>query len=268
VFTVDGRGRTVGVSTWSDDARDVEALAPAGPGRVWVGDIGDNRASRDTIQVVEVPVGPGARHAAGPVYDLAYPDGSHDAETLLAADGRLYVVTKGVLGGAVYAAPAKLVADRANRLTRVADRILPMATDGAVLPDGRHVLIRGYVGATLYTFPDFDRVAAVPLPRQPQGEGLAVAPDGTVYLSSEGVGAEVLRLPSAALCEAAPQICVVAPSGAAQPEPTANTAPSTAPEVSDAGSGTRTDRPWWPWVVGGVVVGAVVWLQTRLTRRR
>ena len=35
-------GETVGVTTWADDPVDVEALAPAGPGEVWVGDIGDN----------------------------------------------------------------------------------------------------------------------------------------------------------------------------------------------------------------------------------
>src|SRR5688572_7529917 len=41
VFTVDpSTGSTVGVSAWSPEPRDVEALAPAGPGHVWVGDIG------------------------------------------------------------------------------------------------------------------------------------------------------------------------------------------------------------------------------------
>ncbi|MFI2707998.1 hypothetical protein ACH5WX_10670, partial [Nocardioides sp. CER28] len=167
VFTVDDRGRTVGVTEWSGDAHDVEALAPAGGGEVWVGDIGDNRASRDSIQVTQVPAGRGDRHSDEPVYDLTYPDGAHDAETLLAApDGRLYIVTKGFLGGAVYAAPAELSADHPNRLVRVADGILPMATDGTFLPDGRHVLIRGYVGAVVYSFPDFGRIRPVPLPDQ------------------------------------------------------------------------------------------------------
>ena len=36
VFAVDRSGATVGVTHWSDSATDVEALAPAGPGFVWV----------------------------------------------------------------------------------------------------------------------------------------------------------------------------------------------------------------------------------------
>ena len=83
VFTVDGTGRTVGVTTFADAPVDVEALAPAGPGEVWVGDIGDNTASRDTIQVADVPVSASNLTTEPTVFDLAYPDGPHDAETLM-----------------------------------------------------------------------------------------------------------------------------------------------------------------------------------------
>ena len=268
VFTVDQDGRTVGITTWSDDAHDVEALAPAGDGGVWVGDIGDNRASRDTVQVTKVPVGRGDRVSDGPVYDLEYPDGSHDAETLLAtADDQIYVVTKGVFGGAVYAAPATLDPDHVNRLVPVADGILPMATDGAVLPDRRHVLIRGYTSASVYSFPDFDRVDAFGLPEQRQGEGLAVARDGTIYLSSEGRGSDVLRLPESGLCSADSGICARDRAASAQPSPTPSNDPT-----GDAASGRhptaekQTHHLWWPWALGGVVVAAVVWLQVRLLR--
>jgi hypothetical protein len=263
VFTVDDHGRTVGVTDWSDDAHDVEALAPAGGGEVWVGDIGDNRASRDSVQVTEVPAGRGDRRSDEPVFDLTYPDGAHDAETLLAAPGgRLYIVTKGVLGGAVYAAPPVLSADHTNRLVRVADGILPMATDGTFLPDGRHVLIRGYAGAVVYSFPDFDRVAPVPLPNQPQGEGIAVAPDGTLYLSSEGVYSDVLRLPVSGLCSGDSGVC--APGAAASAE----AAPDPVGESPAAGGQDRTDHTWWPWLLAGGVGAAVVWLQVRFFRSR
>lgn len=261
VFTVDATGRTVGVTSWSDDARDVEALAPSEPGEVWVGDIGDNRAWRGSIRVTRVPVGRGERSSDGPVYDLTYPDGKHDAETLLAGpDGRLYVVTKGILGGCVYAAPRTLSADHDNRLIRVADGILPMATDGAVLPDGHHVLIRGYAGAVLYSFPDFDRIAAVPLPRQPQGEGLAVAADGTVYLSSEGRGSQVLRLPPVHVAAAEATHATASPSAA--PEEVA-AAHERAREAS-----RETSHRWWPWLVGGGVAALLVWVQRRVLRSR
>ena len=67
---------TVGVTTWPGDPEDVEALAPAGPGAVWVGDIGDNAGVRDSVPVT------GAGRADRPVDvdggDLRarYPDGA------------------------------------------------------------------------------------------------------------------------------------------------------------------------------------------------
>jgi hypothetical protein len=265
VFTVDERGRTVGVTTWAEDATDVEALAPAGPGEVWVGDTGDNRASRDSVQVARVPVGRGDRTSRGPVYDLTYPDGAHDAETLLSGpDGRLYVVTKGFLGGTVYAAPEHLDADGENRLEQVGAEgaILPMATDGTFLSDGAHMLIRGYGSAAVYAFPSLDRVSGFGLPRQRQGEAIALAPDDTLYVTSEGVFADVLRLPQSGRCSADAGICALDRAATARPAPDPPTT-----EARPATS-TRTDRAWWPWLLGGAVAAAVVWLQVRLLRRR
>jgi len=193
VFTVDRSGATVGVTNWSPAPVDVEALAPAGAGEVWVGDIGDNTASRPSVTVLRVPVGPGDRTVTPPAYSLVYPDGAHDAETLLAApDGRLYVVTKQLTGGTVYAAPRQLSTSEPNRLRPVADA-LAFATDGSFLPDGRHFVVRGYGGAAAYAWPGFRQVASFRLPPQPQGEGLAVDEDGWVHLSSEGVHSEVIR---------------------------------------------------------------------------
>ncbi len=111
VFTVDDDGETVGVTAWSATTPDdVEALAPAGDGEVWVGDIGDNPGERASISVSRVPVGPGDRDVEVPTYTLVYPDGPRDAEALLAhpVTGRLYVVSKVVFGGAVYEAPERL----------------------------------------------------------------------------------------------------------------------------------------------------------------
>jgi hypothetical protein len=256
VFVVDARGRTVGTTTWEQSPRDVEALAPAPDGDVWVGDIGDNSASRPHIQVAKVPVGPGERTAHPTVYTLVYPDGAHDAETLLCdpATGRLYVATKGWLGGTLYAAPARLVAGQDNALTAVG-AVMPMATDGAFLPGGDEVLIRGYFGATTYTWPAMDKIASFRLPDQPQGEGVGVTPDGTVYLSSEGLHAAVLRfrLPAAAVS-----------SGRTSPGSDAASSVSTGSpsETPDSGSS------WWLWPAGGVVGAAALGVLLMSLRRR
>jgi hypothetical protein len=195
VFVVDGSGRTVGTTSWADDPDDVEALAPGPPGQVWVGDIGDNTGSRSSIEVLLVPYGRGDRTAEPASYTLVYPDGAHDAETLLAdpVDGRLFVASKDIFGGTLYAAPRVLSPDRPNRLRAVADT-LAFATDGSFFPDGRHYVLRGYDAATVYTFPGHEEVGSFRLPAQPQGEAIAVAPDGSVHVSSEGQFSDVLRV--------------------------------------------------------------------------
>jgi hypothetical protein len=195
VLTADSSGRTVGVTSWPGDPVDDESLAPAGDGEVWVGDTGDNTRSRSAVVVRRVPFGRGDRTTTPPAYSLVYPDGAHDAETLLAdpRTGRLYVVTKDVFGGTMYAAPAHLSVRRPNRLRPVADG-LGYATDGSFLPDGRAFLLRDYTSVTAWSWPGLRRIGSWPLPAQRQGEGLAVAEDGTVHLSSEGQFSPVLSV--------------------------------------------------------------------------
>lgn len=196
LFVVDPEsGETVGVTTWSDAPRDVEALAPAGPGEVWVADIGDNDAVRDSVSVARVRLGVG-EVSVEPVaeHDLVYPAGARDAETLLVdPDGRLLIVTKGLLGGEFLRSDRRLVEDAPNRLSAVGVA-LPIATDGAFFPDGRHLLVRSYGNAVLYAYPSLEAITSFDLPDQEQGEGLAIDESGAVFLSSEGQGAEVLRL--------------------------------------------------------------------------
>ena len=83
VYVVDRSGRTVGTTRYGE-SEDAEAMAPARkPGQVWVGDIGDNLAQRRDVAIRRVPVGRGDRTVVVPTYRLVYPDGAHDAETLL-----------------------------------------------------------------------------------------------------------------------------------------------------------------------------------------
>ena len=226
-------GRTRETVEWGEQNVDAEALAPASDGDVWVGDIGDNDADRSTISVTRVGIGDGSEPEA---YRLAYPDGSHDAETLLAdpVGGRLLVVTKGLLGGEVYAAPKVLDPQSVNRLTPVG-RVLGVATDGAFLPDGRHVILRDYSRAVVYGFPDLEPVGEFDLPPQPQGEALAVDSDGSIYVGSEGVGTPVYRV------ELPDRVArAIAPDPGRDPVP-----PSVPPsgQTSGQGSAEPADQP-------------------------
>jgi hypothetical protein len=195
VFVVDGSGDTVGVTSWSHDPTDIESLARAGRRSVWVGDTGDNTGSRSSVSVFRVPVGRHDRTVTPTSYSLVYPGGPRDAETLLAnpRTGRLYVVSKDIFGGTVYAAPKKLSTEHDNVLRAVADSIA-VATDGSFYPDGRHYVVRNYTQAKVYRFPGHKRVDSFRLPAQRQGEGLAIAPNGSMHVSTEGQFSDVRRV--------------------------------------------------------------------------
>lgn len=262
VFAVDpATGETVGTTAWSDEPVDVEALAPAGDGNVWVGDIGDNPGTRSSITVARVPVGRGDLAAAdAPTYDLVHPDGPTDAETLLVEPrtGRLVVVTKSIFGGTVLEAPEQLEPDADNEL-RPVGTALPIATDGAFFPDGRHLVLRDYTRMVVHTWPGLVALGEVRLPEQEQGEGIAVDDRGRVFLSSEGVRAPVLRveLPAAVRRAMAPD----APTPTAAPDEGEGLGVDLT-EVSEA------DRPAWPWFLGGFVALGVLLVLVRALRPR
>lgn len=266
VFTVDATtGETVGTTYWADGPRDVEALAPAGPGRIWVGDIGDNAAARDSIQVTSVPVGDGDRTVDEETIDLVYPDGARDAETLLVhpTTGRLHVVTKGVFAGEVYAAPPETADDAPNQLGLVG-QVVGLVTDGAFFPDGRHVVLRTYSRAAVYTFPELESVGSWDLPTQPQGEGIAVTPEGDLLVSTEGQRSEVLSVrvpPRVRQTMAEPTPTAAAPSTSAAP----STAPADGTVAQDVFTppGTRDARPWVVGGVLGILALGVLWRSLR-----
>lgn len=196
VFVVDPRtGETTDTPSWPGPTFDVEALAPAGDNAVWVGDIGDNQRVRTSIQVTHLPLD----GSAATTYDLVYPAGAHDAEALLAhpLSGRLFVVTKGVFGGTVFAAPHRLEAGKRHELEEVA-RTRGIVTDAAFLPHGGAVVLRDYSQAWVVDAATWTTVTSWRLPRQPQAEALAVDTTGDVpalLLSSEGMRTQVLREP-------------------------------------------------------------------------
>jgi hypothetical protein len=261
VFAVDRSGHTVGVTHWSDDPTDTEALAPGGHGFVWVGDVGDNEARRSSIEMARVPTGRGDRTVHPTTYRLAYPDGATDAETLLRdpTSGRLYVASKNVFGGVLYAVPERLDASGINRLTALG-RVLPVATDGSFFPDGKHLIVRNYGSAVVYAWPSLQPIGSIALPKQRQGEGIAVADDGRVYVSSEGAHAPVLEvtLPPKILAAVRPQVS----AGPVDPSSSDSGTPGSS-RPTDPAAAEPVSRDAGPWLVGGLlgVVALVVLLR-------
>ena len=207
LFALDATGAVKGqVQVTGATVEDWEAIAvgPCETGScVYVADIGDNRAGRRRVTIYRIPEPePTSESAAvSGVFHAAYPDGAHDAEALLIADGRLYIVTKGETGPlAVYRFPAELQAGATMRLERVAagpatpDR-RSRITDGSVSPNGRWVVLRSRSALEFHRTPDLlagrwqatSTVDVTPL-GEPQGEGVALGADDTVFLAGEGGG--------------------------------------------------------------------------------
>lgn len=257
VFVVDPTsGDTTDVVTWPGDPDDVEALAPAGDDAVWVGDIGDNTRSRDSVSVRRVPLDGSDSEA----FELDYPDGARDAEALLShpQTGQLLVVSKVVFGGQVYAAPTTLSADGPNPLTILGD-VTGIVTDGAFFPDGRHLVVRTYTQAVVYAWPSLESVGSFGLPDQEQGEGIAVSADGEVYLSSEGRRAPVLRV---ALPDDV-RTAMLEPGPSAPPSPGA---PDSDEPIIDVFAQAAADRPVLPWVAGMLVFLGCIAVAVRASR--
>jgi hypothetical protein len=200
VFVLSMRdGAVVGETTLAGtEAEDFEAVAPAPGGRLVVGDIGDNDAERDSVEVyvIDEPRR-GTRTVRPRTVALTYPGGPRDAEALVVRRPTLFVVSKEVFGG-VYAARVLGSSRDRYRLRRVADAP-SIVTDAALLADG-DVVLRDYGRAHVVELPRWRVRETFRLPRVEQGETLASAPAGRrVYVGSEGGSSPVyvVDVPSA-----------------------------------------------------------------------
>ena len=201
-----GRVRITGVSVhdWEDIA-----VGPCPQGScLYIADIGDNNGRRPQIVIYRVPEpAPGdTRTATAEAMRATYADGPQDAEALIAlADGTLLIVTKGDTGPvAVYRFPTPFSSETTVSLQRIAvlvpspGRIRPVGrsqriTGGSASADGRQMVLRTNDTVMFYDARELPTGRIRELSRidvrgfrEPQGEGVAVAANGDVWLSGEG----------------------------------------------------------------------------------
>ena len=215
-------GRAVGqLSIQGLDSVDSEGLAlgacGAGDARpcIYIGDIGDNTRSRDTITVTRVlepdlTGGVSSRLVEAATATWRYPDGAHDAEALLAdGNGTLGIVTKSPGRRGRGAARLYLATEFGDQTLRRGPRIrlkkpavpLAAAVVGNVVTGADisrvGVVIRTYDAiyeflsdgaGGLDAFPSW-RVREVRSPAEGQGEAVTYAADGCgLFTVSEGSG--------------------------------------------------------------------------------
>jgi hypothetical protein len=168
---------------------------------LYIGDIGDNNPSRQRITVYRLkePAPAEGTTRAVEAFHATYPDGPRDAEAMFVASNDIFILTKDP-PATLYRFPQKLQPDGTGQLQRIAsfddtfrkERV----TGAAASPDGQWVVLRTHKTVIFYRLSRLTsghvgeglRFDVGPL-NEPQGEGVALASDGTVYLAGEGGGA-------------------------------------------------------------------------------
>jgi hypothetical protein len=231
-FAVDAKtGQTAAVVTvpnavnvdWEDltVARDA-----AGTPSVWLGDIGDNAATRKEVTVYRVnepTISPSSRNesvTSSPpdIWRLRYPSGPVNAESLAVTPrGDAYIITKSVVGASVvYRVPAKPDPNHVQTLVRVGSIQFSAQTTGtpeggvgtltataaSVSRNGGLLAVRTYSDAYIWHLHQGGGFGAaltrkpvhIALPIQPQGEGVAFH-GANLVIDSETVHSAVYQVP-------------------------------------------------------------------------
>ncbi len=197
------------------DCEDI-AVGPGpakGKSYLYLGDIGDNSATRPFITVYRFPEPVVAENK--PVSSiksedlrLKYPDGAHDAETLMVdpVDRLLYIITKREDSVGVYTAPLNasftdtVMLQKKCKLHFTGLPLFKWITAGDISADGSEILVKSYQKVYYWKRQKGEPVWKA-LQRKPaelrytiekQGEAIGFTPDGKgYYTTSEGKHAPI-----------------------------------------------------------------------------
>jgi hypothetical protein len=186
VYALNNKGNITGSFRYAANPTAVEALARYGH-RLYVADIGDPHAKRDFVTVYYFDSPPtDGKTVTFRSYDFRYPDGPHDASTLLVdGAGRLYIVTN-AKDGAIYAAPGIPSRTALNRRSKVGDAPA-YVTDGVFLTNNERIALRTYVSVIVLDAISYKIKGSSAIPKQPQGESVALSLNGKqLMLGSQG----------------------------------------------------------------------------------
>jgi tartrate-resistant acid phosphatase type 5 len=211
LYALNAQGKHLGVYSTGVTARDWEDIAigpgpQAGISYLYMADTGDNSQVRTGITVFRVPE-PSVKATQSPVnvnlagtaaINLRYPDGAHDAETLIVdpANGDIYIITKRDARSLIYRAAYPQSTSATTTLTYMGQLTFSGALGGDISPDGDEIIIKDFDDAFYYPRPAGTSITSallaapteIPYTTQELGEGLTFDGQGRGYFAnSEGV---------------------------------------------------------------------------------
>ncbi|WP_375433072.1 hypothetical protein [uncultured Friedmanniella sp.] len=257
VYGVTASGAVRGTLRYRAPVQDVEAVA-LHDNRLYAADIGDNDEKRDQVTVYYF-LNPRANGLTVTynAYDFRYPDGAHDAETLLVdGAGRLYLVTKGATGG-IYVAPKEPSRDEVNVLRKVADAPA-LVTDGVFLPGDDQIALLTASSVEVLDAGTYRTVATAPLPAVRQPESLAVNLAGNgLLVGTEGTNSKVYAVAIPTAASATPSATPTASSAPGDTDDSGDTDAATPTAQARRGTYLAVGLAALVAIVAGVVVGVV-----------
>ena len=230
IAVTDATGAKVGAISFSADTESVQGLA-VHSGSLFVGDVGDSKGKRNKITVYKLPLEVGNQSYNS--YDFRYPDGAHDAKSVLVSGrGRIYVVTAGENPG-IYYAELELSRSGVNKLSRASDAPAGV-TDGVFLSDGVTMALRTGSGVQVVDASSWETRATLTYQGAPEGESITTFSGDRMLV---GAGPQLRE-------EAVPtsdSTVTISPSGEASPTPSPE--PSESPGSSTSPTPQETTAP-------------------------
>ena len=230
IAVTDATGAKVGAISFSADTESVQGLA-VHSGSLFVGDVGDSKGKRNKITVYKLPLEVGNQSYNS--YDFRYPDGAHDAKSVLVSGrGRIYIVTAGENPG-IYYAELELSRSGVNKLSRASDAPAGV-TDGVFLSDGVTMALRTGSGVQVVDASSWETRATLTYQGAPEGESITTFSGDKLLV---GAGPQLRE-------EAVPtsdSTVTISPSGEASPTPSPE--PSESPGSSTSPTPQETTAP-------------------------
>lgn len=229
-------GSTAGQVTFDAQLVDVQALSFF-EGQLYIGDIGDPNKEREHIVVYRLE----SLYLDQPTYytqwTLRYPDGPHDAATMMVSPrGNIWVITKDA-DAALYYAPAP--GESGDVLLEYVTTAPAWLTDGTFIGPTTAVL-RSYTGVYTFNMTEYYITAQAAAPAQPQGESITESLDGDGLVLGSRDDPRLLGVSMPI------EMAEIGDAPSVPPGPEATAPPAPSPSPSPAPSPEPTSEPTQP----------------------